>query len=249
MENLTAALKAEFARIDAAKAARAETAADKIPTLGELLPTETSGTANRFPAPEETRRDLEERGIGRRYYKATFENIRRWGVPDHLAPAVDKADRYAAHFAENARKGTGILFIGDCGTMKTTLAIAVMQAVMGQGRSAYFIPLCQLFDDLIRMSKQRDNEEFLRFQERLKSTTLLVLDDLGTEYPSDWVRNKVDAIISDRYNAMKPIIITTNLTNGEILSNYQKRVHDRLRASSIVITMTGGSQRRTAREA
>lgn len=169
-------------------------------------------------------------------------------MPESVQAGFQKAKDYAEHFDEYAKRGVGVIFIGPVGTMKTSMAAAIAQHLLRNGRSAMFVPLAELFDNLVRMSKQKDNAEYLAFESRLKETSLLILDDLGTEYPGDWIRNKVDAIISNRYNRMRPICITTNLVPGEIAGRYQERVYDRLKGSSLVITVAADSQRRAPKE-
>lgn len=194
-----------------------------------------------------TEKDLKRAGIGKRYRACTFGAMERY-IDDSARGAFEKAKRYAEHFGEYQR-GEGLIFSGSIGAGKTSLAIAVMREVMKNGASAYFIPLAELFDKLVTMSKQRDSVEFLEFQRKLKTVRLLVLDDLGTEYPNDWMRNKLDAIISYRYNECMPMIITTNLTAGGIAEGYQMRVLDRIRSVSIPIELNlKESNRRAPRE-
>lgn len=161
---------------------------------------------------------------------------------------MDSAREYADHFDSYEKRGVGVIFIGPVGTMKTSIAVGIAQDLLRKGRSVMFLPLAELFDNLVRMSKQKDNTEFLSFESRLKETSLLILDDLGTEYPGDWIRNKVDAIISHRYNRLKPICITTNLLPGEIASRYQERVYDRLKGSSLVISVAAESMRNSPKK-
>lgn len=211
--------------------------------LREMM-TAQAGMTNRTTSDDPSKR-LKQAGIPKRYRGCTFSRMSGSAAVE----AFERAKRYAAHFGKYEKKGTGLLLLGPVGAMKTSLAVAVMQEVMQQGRSAYFVPLAELFDTLVTLSKQRDHEEFVKCQERLKTTTLLVLDDLGTEYPNDWIRNKVDAIISYRYNEMKPTIITSNLRIGEMTDQYQARVCDRLKGSSIIIKVsTPESQRRAPEE-
>lgn len=206
--------------------------------------TERAGTTSPTTSNGQAKRS-ERAGIPKRYRGCTFTVMERY-APDEVRPELERARRYAAHFGEYEKKGIGLLFLGPVGSMKTSLAVAVMQEVMRQGYSAYFIPLAELFDSLVTLSKQRDHEEFVKYQERLRTTSLLVLDDLGTEYPNDWIRNKVDAIISRRYNEMKPTIITSNLRIGEMTDQYQARVCDRIKGASIVIKVTTPESRRRA---
>lgn len=191
------------------------------------------------------REKLERAGIYERYMPCTFRNMMvNRTLPQSIKAAMRQAAEYAKNFDENARVGKGVIFIGPVGTMKTSMAVAIAQELMQSEHSVLFIPLAELFDNLIRMSKQKDNVEYLAFENRLKNVSLLILDDLGTEYPGDWIRNKVDAIISYRYNRLKPICITTNLIPNELADRYQERVYDRLKGSSALITVVAESVRK-----
>lgn len=186
---------------------------------------------------------LEYCGIMRRYWPCSFEGLKKRPVSPSVAACVEQAREYADRFAEYEKRGIGAIIVGPVGTMKTSMAVAIGQKLIKARRSVLFLPMAELFDKLVYMSKQKDNTEFIQFENRLKSTALLILDDLGTEYPNDWIRNKVDAIISNRYNNLKPMIVTTNLLPGEISSRYQERVYDRLKGSSIVISVSEKSMR------
>lgn len=59
----------------------------------------------------------------------------------------------------------------------------------------------------------------------------LVLDDLGTEKLSDWVQEKLYAILDWRYGQELPTLVTSNLTLAELASHY--RAHGPRLASRI----------------
>ena len=153
---------------------------------------------------------------------------------------------YAKDFTANAEEGRGLLFFGEVGRMKTTLAVCVARAVIEKGRSVFFISMPELLDTLISMSKNKDTKELRDFEHRIKTVSLLILDDFGAEYPNDWILNKVDAIITHRYNEMKSVIITTNMMPSEIKERYVQRVYDRLRSTSKVLGTYGDSFRKAA---
>lgn len=70
---------------------------------------------------------LEACGVFVRYHDATFETIEARGVPAELRSQVDAVRRYAVAIDDNVRQGAGLLLRGPVGTMKTTLAVAVLQ--------------------------------------------------------------------------------------------------------------------------
>ena len=189
---------------------------------------------------------LQAAGIPKRYYGASFESLSRDGCPETVRDMAARAYTYAMHLKENAAAGKGLLFFGEVGRMKTTLAVCVAKEAIKQGLGVFFISMPELLDTMISMSRNRDSTELQKFEKKIKNVTFLILDDFGAEYPKDWVLNKVDASITHRYNNLKPVSITTNMLPNEIKERYVQRVYDRLRSTSQILGTYGDSLRKTA---
>ncbi|NMC31891.1 MAG: ATP-binding protein [Veillonellaceae bacterium] len=188
---------------------------------------------------------LEACGVFARYHGATFENIEDRGVPAELRGQVDAVRGYADAIDDNIRQGCGLLLRGPVGTLKTTLAVAVLQCWLRRGGSARFLTMPSLVDNIFA-AKAVSPDEWNQFEIRLRQTPLLVLDDLGAEWSSGWPLTKVDAIIAERYNRRRSTIITTNLGSAALRSRYSDRMVDRLRGTCRIITFnTPASLRRS----
>lgn len=201
-----------------------------------------------------TVKELENHGIMRRFYDATFENIESKGVPQSIAGQYEQVKKYAKNLEHNVSMGKGAILCGPYGTMKTTLAIALLRKWLeiSNGYSGLFVPMCTLIDDLYTR-RARSIEDWANYEQRIRTTKLLILDDIGAENTDQsWILSKVDSIITDRYNRMRPVIITSNLLpfstdkNKKTLSNtYGGRVFDRLRSTSELIIFNGKSLRKS----
>ena len=197
-------------------------------------------------AERKARANLESAGIYRRFQGITFDSIERHGLPpsESIRQNYGKAKEYAANLAENQKNGYGLILSGTYGTMKTTIAVAVLRKWLDDGHNGLLVPMCSLIDNLYTM-RALNKEEWARYEARIRSTPLLVLDDLGGENTDQsWVLSKVDSIITERYNKMLPIIITTNLSKDELMGTYSGRIVDRLRNTSKYIAFNAASQRR-----
>lgn len=195
---------------------------------------------------DDFQKKLKQSNIPKRFINATFENIEKRGIPPEIVEHYKLAKTYAHDFKANKEKGEGLIFSGSVGRMKTTIAAAVLHDVLKHGFSGYFISMPELMDTMLSMSRG-DNTEFRRFQARITTCSILVLDDMGAEYSTDWVLNKVDAIITHRYNDMLPVIITTNLRRCDMQERYMQRIYDRLRSTSLLLVDGGKSLRTTAK--
>ncbi len=192
------------------------------------------------------RANLKRAGIYRRFQWITFDAIEHCGLPqsENIRQNYGEVKNYARNLEDNLKNGYGLILSGTYGTMKTTIAVAVLRKWLDDGHSGLLVPMCSLIDNLYTM-RALNKEEWARYEARIRSTPLLVLDDLGGENTDQsWVLSKVDSIITERYNKMLPIIITTNLSKDELMGTYSGRIVDRLRNTSKYLVFHGASQRR-----
>ena len=61
-----------------------------------------------------------------------------------------------------------------------------------------------------------------------KSAKLLILDDLGAEKASEWVKEQLYMLVNYRYEHMLPIVVTTNCSGAELEQELGRRTLSRL---------------------
>jgi DNA replication protein DnaC len=135
---------------------------------------------------------------------------------------VDDLDRRLA-------EGRGLWIFGDTGTGKTTLAMLISKAALESGRSVAIYSLPKL---LARIRRTYDSEpggdNYLSFFDKLTSVDLLHIDDLGAEKRSDWVLEQLYALVNERYETERSVVITTNLGHEELEEQIGSRTVSRL---------------------
>ena len=156
------------------------------------------------------------------------------GLRHGARPADQGRRRRGARLRRRARRaassaGRGLWLFGDTGTGKTTLAMLVSKAALEAGHSVAIYSLPKL---LARIRRTYDSEpggdSYLAFFERLTSVDLLHIDDLGAEKRSDWVLEQLYALINERYEAQRSVLVTTNLPHEELEEQIGSRTVSRL---------------------
>ena len=71
----------------------------------------------------------------------------------------------------------------------------------------------------------------------------LVLDDLASEDATPQAKSRVNYVISERYDAMKPTVLTGNLGVKEFIARYGERIMDRIAQNGFVANCTGENLR------
>jgi DNA replication protein DnaC len=150
-------------------------------------------------------------------------------VSDLSSAAVETIRTYVGDLGENLRVGRGIWLMGDVGTGKTTLAMLVSRLALEAGHTVAIYSLPRLLSRIRRTYDAEAGEQsYLEFFERLTSVDLLHLDDLGAEKSSDWVLEQLYAIVNDRYETQRSIVVTTNLQEPELREQIGERTVSRL---------------------
>lgn len=186
---------------------------------------------------------LGDSGIKRRFQNRTFENFIR-DTPGRKR-SYKIAKEYADNFALHARRGDGLYIEGTNGTGKTHLAAAIALQLIGAGTPV----ICKTAADLLLDIKKSYDTEGLQEKAVLdvyKTVDLLIIDDLGKEQCSDWSMSTLYSILNDRYEDMRPTIITTNYNNEALVKAMTPKGADnskivaivsRLRETNAVLTM------------
>lgn len=163
---------------------------------------------------ERINRLLGNSGIKRRFLQRTFSSF-HCDTPARKE-CYEAAKEYADHWNEHKEKGDGLYIEGTNGTGKTHLAVAIALQLIDEG-----VPvICKTGSDLLTDIKRAfDNPELQEHQilDAYRRVDLLIIDDFGKEQCSDWSMSMLYTILNDRYEEMRPTIITTNYNTEELL--------------------------------
>lgn len=182
--------------------------------------------------------------IPKRYRDMSFTWLKENGsFPKENAEAYCIVNEYRQNLEQNLNTGKGLILRGPAGTGKTSLGVCLLKEALEIGKGCLMISMPNLLDNMIALSKG-DSVAFLNYEQKLRNIPLLMLDDFGAEYSkSEWVAAKVESIIIDRYNRMRPIILTTNYSEGWTKDHYSQRIYDRLRGEYREAIFMGASHR------
>lgn len=180
-----------------------------------------------------------------------FENFRLDYYSDAPIPGVGKSARsimernlkvcrdYARSFGPHSGH---LLFNGGTGLGKTHLALAIGRAAGDMGYCVCYETAIGLFSKL-EQAKFAPTEESRRMAETLHSCDLLIVDDLGTEMPGQFVNAALYGLLTTRLTENRPTIITTNLNVDETAQRYSAQIASRLYGEFKRLTFVGSDIR------
>jgi DNA replication protein DnaC len=166
----------------------------------------------------------------------TFETF----IPEGHGLPPDKRDnlRWAYEEARDfARNPLGWLILkGGYGCGKTHLAAAIANACVERGQPVLFLTVPDLLDHLRAAYAPTSTVDYDARFDQVRTASVLILDDLGTESSTPWAQEKLFQIFNYRYNARLPTVITTNHELEEITLRLRSRLVDTDLARIVSIT-------------
>ncbi len=176
-----------------------------------------------------------------------FEQFRLDYYPDRIDPklgvnirqvmekTLNTCRRYAINFSE---KSPNLLFSGDTGLGKTFLSACIARTVADSGYSVVYESANRLFSRL-EQARFHGDEQAKADSAKYTACDLLIVDDLGTEMPGQFVTAALYAIVNDRLLTGKPTIISTNLTIEDLSRRYSAQILSRLRGNYVRVPFLG----------
>ncbi len=97
-----------------------------------------------------------------------------------------------------------------------------------------------LFEILSKsMFDYKNKEDLVTYNKELFDCDLLIIDDLGTEYPTNVISSVFFSLLNGRNMAQKSTIISTNLSFEDVSNRYSDRSFSRIMQNYIVCKFTG----------
>lgn len=196
---------------------------------------------------------LDSLGIYERYHRVDISRM----------PRAQVIKNYCDNIEENVRLGQGLLILGPVGAGKSHILSYIAQQVFNYNISlptAHFsddgniLPIRQItlayansnsmFDDFF-LNDSRKEEKAKRIDDYYKSK-LLLIDDFGTEYNTNFSFTKFGNLIEYRYAKKLATVITSNFTASRLREQKNiARIVDRWREMCFTVNITNqGSQRK-----
>ncbi|MCL2401679.1 MAG: ATP-binding protein [Oscillospiraceae bacterium] len=136
--------------------------------------------------------------------------------------------QYANKFGS---KSDNQLFTGAPGLGKTFLSACIARVVAEAGFSVVYDTAGAIFtkfEDAKFSREEEDRQEARRETKRMLECDLLIMDDLGTELVTAFTKSALYEIVNTRLITGKKTIISTNMSQEALRSNYTEQIVSRL---------------------
>jgi DNA replication protein DnaC len=192
-------------------------------------------------------------GLGVRYLDCCFENY--YSQNKNQEKALALCQQFCSSKKEDLPIGAsidasigatinGLMISGPIGTGKTHLAAAIMQELWRRDISCAFGSAPGLLAN-IRNAIQKNDIRASDILHKFQVIGLAIIDDIGVEKVTDWVREQFYLLINARYEAMLPLVVTTNNSLEELEKHIGDRVVSRLIEICKGVILTGPDYRKS----
>lgn len=166
--------------------------------------------------------------------------------------AVDAAIEFCKKFGAGERPEKGLYLYGSLGVGKSLIAGAIANRLVEHGIDSFMVYVPDFVREVRSSIEDRTLGEKLNL---FKNVSLLILDDIGAEYLTPWIRDEVlGAILHYRAAYGYPTIYTSNLTLDELEAHLAegkndsdemkaKRIMERIRHFVEPISVKGPNRR------
>lgn len=158
-----------------------------------------------------------------------------------MAQILSYCKKYAKEFTP---KSDSLVFCGATGLGKTHLALAIANEVTSLG---YGVVYCSVPDIVQALEKEqfskRTDENDGAVRKALLDCDLLILDDLGAEFITQFTCGAVYNLFNSRLTAGKPTVVSTNLSLKEMEKYYSERFVSRVMGNCQRLDFVGSDVR------
>lgn len=174
-----------------------------------------------------------------------FEDFRFDYYPDEKISGVSARDRmrdiysFCKEYADTFDTSNSSVFMtGKTGLGKTHLSLAIAGDVIRKGYTVLYNSAQNIFT-MLQKERFGKSDTNGTYEAMVLECDLLVIDDLGAEFVTQFTNAALYNIINTRINLGLPTIISSNLTLQEIENEYSTRISSRIIGEYSILCFEG----------
>ena len=174
-----------------------------------------------------------------------FDNFKLDYYPDgagtspkkRMESVLNYCKAYAADFS---RRSPSLLLYGKTGLGKTHLSLAIAGNAVEEGYGVIYYSAQNLFN---KLEKDKFGKADANTEEAILDCDLLIIDDLGAEFTTQFTVSALYNIVNSRELESKPTIISTNLMPEQLTKDYGERIASRILSNYVMLYFDGSDIR------
>ena len=174
-----------------------------------------------------------------------FDNFKLDYYPDgagtspkkRMESVLNYCKAYAADFS---RRSPSLLLYGKTGLGKTHLSLAIAGKAVEEGYGVIYSSAQNLFN---KLEKDKFGKADANTEEAILDCDLLIIDDLGAEFTTQFTVSALYNIVNSRELEGKPTIISTNLMPEQLTKAYGERIASRILSNYVMLYFDGSDIR------
>lgn len=159
---------------------------------------------------------------------------------DRMRKIFDYCKRYAQSFSLDA---PSLMMKGNTGLGKTHLSLSIAKEVIEKGYGVVYVSAPMILSKLEKQHFSYAYDEEENTINTLVSCDLLILDDLGTEFQSNYTASTIYNIFNSRLLNGKPTIMNSNLSLKDMEKCYSPRFVSRVMGNCAKLDFIGNDIR------
>lgn len=164
----------------------------------------------------------------------------RFDCDDGDNEQMEVAKKYVKEWSSMKKNNVGLLLWGGVGSGKSFMAGCIANALLDEEITVKMTNFATISNDLF---SYEDKNEYISW---LCGFGLLIIDDLGAERHTEYTLESIFNVIDRRVRSKKPLIVTTNLSIGELKNaktDAERRIYDRILECCVPVCVDAKSRR------